>query len=200
MNQAPRNEVPTECEAKELAAEREEGLMDTERFTMLTQQYPQEFQALKARQMPVGSFNNIYGEELLGTFYERIRGAGYHPEADCLGAAIELRRPVGYGGMDGSPERVRFFVDWEGDGRFTAAAPMPGEVGFCAFDNGDVERTPVAYLVCTHGLVRPQNLRPRSAYRLRVILSWRDPITGPDFMPRWGDRQDYLIQIDPPTS
>src|SRR5262249_21971858 len=109
MSQAPRNDLPTDYEAEVLAAEREDGLMDTERFNILAGQYPQEFQALKARQLPVGSFNNIYGEELLHTFYERIRGAGYHPEADCLGAAIELRRPVGYGGMAGSPERVKFF-------------------------------------------------------------------------------------------
>ena len=81
-------------------------MLDFERFTMLAEQYPQEFHDLKARRLPVGSFNNIYGEELLCTFYERIRGAGYHPDMDCLGAAIEVRRPVGYGGPSGTPEHV----------------------------------------------------------------------------------------------
>jgi hypothetical protein len=171
-------------------------MLDFERFTMLTQQYPQEFHELKARRLPVGSFNNIYGEELLCTFYERIRGAGYHPEMDCLGAAIEVRRPVGYGGGSGSPEHVAFYVDWAGDGRFVSALASPAETAFCARDNDDIEQTPVAYMVCAHGLLRPSKVPSRPAYRLRVILSWHEPITGPDFAPTWGDRQEYLITLD----
>jgi hypothetical protein len=173
-------------------------MMDSERFTMLAQQYPEEFRALKSRQLPVGSFNNIYGEELLSTFYERIRGAGYHPEADCLGAAIELRRPVGYG-ESGTPERVQFYVDWNGDGRFAPAGASPADVAFCAHDNGDIEQTPVSYVVCAHQLVRPPDAPSRAAYRMRVILSWQEPITGPDFVPLWGDRQEYLIRLDHPS-
>jgi hypothetical protein len=34
---------------------------------------------------------------------------------------------------------------------------------------------------------------------MRVILSWHEPITGPDFVPIWGDRQEYLIRLDSPS-
>jgi hypothetical protein len=174
--------------------------MNCHHFTELTRQYPEEFEALKQRELPAISFSNIFGEEIMTNFYERIRAAGYQADTGSLGAVVEVRRPMGYGGETGSTERVSFFVDWEGDGCFREWLPPGGRASFRASDPECIDETPISYVVSAPGFIPPSHAPSRPCYRLRIVLAWQEKITGPDFVPAWGDRFECRIRLAPTAS
>jgi hypothetical protein len=173
--------------------------MDCTFYRMLAQEFPEELNLLKARELPTVSFSNIFGEEIVPHFYERVRAAGFHPDGERLGAIVELRRPIGYGPV-GSMERVKFYIDWKNTGEFTEQSCYAGEATFRAHDKECASETPIAYFVCTPQFTRPADAPVLPTYRVRIILSWGEEITGPDFEPRWGHCYECRVSLNGPPS
>jgi hypothetical protein len=173
--------------------------MDCQFYRMLSQEFPEELNQLKARELPTVSFSNIFGEEIVPHFYERVRAVGFQPDAERLGAIIELRRPIGYGPV-GSMERVKFYVDWHNSGEFTEQSCFAGEATFAAHDKECASEMPISYFVCTPKFTRPADAPELSTNRVRIILSWGEEITGPDFHPQWGHRYECRVSLNHPLS
>jgi len=128
------------------------------------------------------------------TEFEELICLGYQPQLDRLVAVVVLKQMGGYGGPlcgAGSPENLRFFVDWSHDGNWT-------DVGVTRFTAHDIPDPNRLY----HAVYMPLNPVQRSCRapllpRVRAILSWNDvpPADDPNYIPPWGNTLDSTIQI-----
>ncbi|MGY5854290.1 MAG: peptidoglycan-binding domain-containing protein, partial [Candidatus Thorarchaeota archaeon] len=126
--------------------------------------------------------------------YEELMCLGYNPELNRLEAVVHIKLEYGYTTdicSHGSPEYVRFFVDWKDDGNWVDA----GMVNFTAYNiPGD---KPLEYAVAIQLTVKEQMCIVEYLPKVRAILSWnRAPTAGdPNFEPVWGNVLDAYIQI-----
>ncbi|HEX6901829.1 MAG TPA: hypothetical protein VF789_19065 [Thermoanaerobaculia bacterium] len=124
--------------------------------------------------------------------YEELDCVGYNPETRMLSGVISVKRTSGYSGdlcEPGSTEYVGFWAFYDGAWHSLGSA----QVNVHDLDAVSEER-PVRYAV-----FRGANLPERlcgdiTGLRLRAILSWQTPPTGPDFDPVWGNVVDTHIQ------
>ena len=146
------------------------------------------------------------GGELLAlagsTYWEQLVCLGFQPERSRLDAVVSIKRASGYSGdlcTNGSPEYVRFFVDW-GDG---AGFQDVGLASFRAHDISDAPPGPQHPIQHRVSIELDDDARRRFCgteviVRARAILSWNQlPPSDPNHVPAFGNRVDADIQIDP---
>jgi len=129
------------------------------------------------------------------TSYEELKCIGYNPQLERLEAVVLIKKDYGYGGdicSSGTPEYVRFYVDWKNDGNWVDV----GMVSFTAYDiPGD---KPLEYAVTLQLDPKEKFCTIENLPKVRAILSWNSPPPGdePDFVPVWGNTLEVQIQID----
>ncbi|MEA1895910.1 MAG: peptidoglycan-binding domain-containing protein [Euryarchaeota archaeon] len=129
------------------------------------------------------------------TAYEELKCVGYNPHLEQLEAVVYIKKDYGYSGdicSSGTPEYVRFYVDWNNDGNWV-------DVGMTSFTAYDVPSDkPLEYDVTLKLLPREKFCRIENLPKVRAILSWNNPPTpnDSDFSPVWGNVEEAQIQID----
>jgi peptidoglycan hydrolase-like protein with peptidoglycan-binding domain len=130
------------------------------------------------------------------TSYEELTCVGYQPELERIEGVVHVKRDVGYGGgicSSGTPEYVRFYVDWNNDGSWH-------DIGVTSFRAYDVPSDgALEYGVSMEVDPDEQFCAEPHLPRVRAILSWnrRPPAGTPNFTPVWGNVLDSRIQIEP---
>ncbi len=136
------------------------------------------------------------------TTYEELMCVSYQPSLKLLHATVHVKLANGFMGElcgDGSMEYVQFYIDYgEGVGW--------EDIGYAAFNTHDIPNftdcedgpdKPLSYVVtlpldpdtnCCNKPVLP---------KIRAILSWESPPTGPTDPIVWGNGLDRHIQIKP---
>ncbi len=133
------------------------------------------------------------------TSYEELRCVGLYPEGDLLEAVLTVKKSSGYSGSlcgNGSTEYVGFWLDLMDGNGFQS-------MGTATVNVHDLQTIPdedVQYAVFLKKdlskFKAPCEAGPRLA-RLRAILSWETPPTGPNYVPVWGNREECLVQLNP---
>ncbi len=137
------------------------------------------------------------------TTFEEVKEVGYYPQERRLEAVLDIKRQFGYGGglgSIGSYEYVGLYVNWNGDGDFNDTGEECGLANVHVFDPGvaNANTLPISYTIAELTDVAPiPTLAPGTVVKVRAILSWQVPPTGPDFVPIYGNRIDRWIRIDP---
>lgn len=127
--------------------------------------------------------------------YEELKCVGYNPHLEQLEAVVYIKKDYGYNGdicSSGTPEYVRFYVDWNNDGDWV-------DVGMTSFTAYDIPSDkPLEYDVTLKLSPREKFCRIENLPKVRAILSWNNPPTpkDPDFSPVWGNIEEAQIQID----
>lgn len=134
------------------------------------------------------------------TRYEELKCIGLYPERNFLEAVLEIKLPYGFLGdlcSPGSYEYVRFFIDWNGDGDFV---DFNDDAGIAAVNVHDIPEVRKVHLCYALGR-RFRSLRATCQHpyivKMRAILSWQVPPTGPNFIPVWGNVVECWVQIRP---
>jgi hypothetical protein len=133
---------------------------------------------------------------LSNTTYEEIRCVGYNPQFSRLEAVVHIKQTGGYGGelcQAGTPEYVRFFVDWDNNGTWTDE----GVVSFIVHDVPGPK--PLEYDATLPISPRMKFCPVENLPKVRAILSWDNPppANAPTVPPVWGNVIDARIQIRP---
>ncbi len=149
--------------------------------------------------IPGPDLGDLLGQLVLtsgNTTYEELTCAGYNPQTREVGGVLHIKRSSGFSGglcTPGSTEYVGFWVEYGGSWHPMGVAEV--QVHDLAGAGGG---NTVAYAV-----VRATNAVPElpcenlAGLRMRAILSWNTPPTGPTFAPTWGNVIETYIQ--PPT-
>ncbi len=131
------------------------------------------------------------------THYEAITSCGYHPQRKELTCPIEIRQPVGFGGVPalqpaGSYEYVLFCVN-------SGAGYRPVNTNGVHVHDEAFGAAPNWYLsavVAADAALFSQPLIGQTM-KARAILSWAMPPAGCNFVPVWGNQADFQIRLDP---
>jgi hypothetical protein len=68
-------------------------------------------------QTGASDFMEVQSVQNANTFWERMNGCGYHPQAEVVACDVEIRRTTGYGAFPGGTfEHVRFCLDCDRNG------------------------------------------------------------------------------------
>ncbi|GGW39386.1 hypothetical protein [Arenibacter certesii] len=129
------------------------------------------------------------------TNYEELKCIGIFPEKDEVEAIFNVKLPYGFGGnlcTDGSKEYVAFYIDY-GAG-FQAVGPA---VAVNTHNMAAARKRPLCYAVKQVVDFKKRNCQKPYLVRLRAILSWNTPPTGPNYNPTWGNAVEEWIQIEP---
>lgn len=129
------------------------------------------------------------------TTHEELKCIGYNPHLEQLEAVVFIKKDYGYNGdicSSGTPEYVRFYVDWNNDGNWV-------DVGMTSFTAYDIPSDkPLEYDVTLKLSPKEKSCKIENLPKVRAILSWNNPPTpkDPDFSPVWGNVAEAQIQID----
>ena len=131
------------------------------------------------------------------TFYERMNGCGYHPQAEMLACDVEIRQLGGYGGFPGGTfEHVRFCMDCDRNGTWDFTT-----LGFVhVTDNIAAGPTPSWYHLAyatTFGAPPLCTVNDGRQTNVRAILSWFTPVAGCNNAPFWGNIINFTARRDP---
>jgi hypothetical protein len=148
--------------------------------------------------------------ELVKAFLDTDGDTGYE-ELNCVGmcqakiewltATFKVKRTYGYmGGLctHGSMEYVAFWVDWgDGAGWTYAGTGAVNVHDLARLPAGGVEYS-VSVPVNSLAHRQPCSAGPKTA-RVRAILSWQvsPPAGNPNYVPRWGNREETLVLLPP---
>lgn len=146
-------------------------------------------------------FGTIAGSEIApktsaknDTAYEQLMCVGYNPGLKRLDAVVNIKQAIGYSGdqcTPGSLEYVKFFISSD-DGSSWA------EEGTVSFPVWDVPgEKPLEYAASLYVNLAERCCRYENLVRVRAILSWSVPPTGPDDPVVWGNALDAEIQVEP---
>jgi hypothetical protein len=130
------------------------------------------------------------------TFYEAIKGCGYHPQRKELACNVEIRQRFGYGGnvcaAAGSHEFVTFCVD------YGAGLALVNINGFHVHDEsfGVNPSWEFAAVVQSDWKLLSQPYKGQTL-KARAILSWGSPVLNCTGNPTWGNQADFRIRLDP---
>ncbi len=127
--------------------------------------------------------------------YEELKCVGFNPKFERLEAVVHIKKSSGYGGnlcSGGTPEYVRFYVDWDDTGTWEDL----GVVSFKAFNIPGTK--PLEYAVSIPLDAKKKWCIKENLPKVRAILSWNatPPADTPDFVPVWGNSLDAYIQVD----
>ena len=127
------------------------------------------------------------------TYYEAVENIGFNPQTRVLDGVTSVRQNTGFAGF----EFVSFWVDWNNNNIFEASeyagtgiAYIPNPV------SGTSPTAPLMYSISTP-VSPPPTITPGSVRKVRAILSWATPPTGPTYNPVWGNIIDKRIRFDP---
>jgi hypothetical protein len=135
------------------------------------------------------------------TSFEELKCIGLDPNApDTLVGIIQIKKAAGYSGgpcTDGSREYVTWWADIDGNGSFETCLGTsdvrvydvnPGAQGIYY-----AVRLPVDLTEYRRSCKEPR------VVRIRAILSWNVPVpcANSNQVPRWGNREETLINIGP---
>ena len=146
--------------------------------------------------IPSADLADIFDDLVLttgNTSYEELLCAGYNPTTREVGGVLTIKRSSGFSGglcTKGSTEYVGFWVH-NGITWIPLGITNVQVYDLASIGAGDT----VEYAV-----IRPTNGVPELpceglvGLRLRAILSWNTPPTGPNFNPTWGNVIDTFIQ------
>jgi hypothetical protein len=179
---------PLTLQALDIKAELPKPEVERAQFLALLAKNPNYFGNLKFSPfVPV--------KEMAGnTSYEELICIGYNPPLERLEAVVHIKREYGFSGdicSAGSPEYVRFYVDWKNDGHWVDV----GMKSFTAYDiPGD---KPLEYDVTLPLSPDKKHCTIENLPKVRAILSWNasPPPDDPDHVPPWGNVRDATIQI-----
>ncbi len=180
---------PITLEALNIKAELPAPEVERKRFRELLLKNPNYFGNLKVS--PFELVKKIKNN----TAYEELKCVGYNPHLERLEAVVYTKKDYGFNGdicSSGTPEYVRFYVDWNNDGKWVDV----GMTSFTAYDiPGD---KPLEYDVTLKLSPKEKFCKIENLPKVRAILSWNNPPTpkDPDFSPVWGNVEEVQIQID----
>ncbi len=137
------------------------------------------------------------------TSYEELTCIGLDPNTpDTMVGVIRVKKPGGYSGdpcSDGSREYVTFWADFDENGTFETCL---GTADVTVYDIDDIPPEGIHYAVrlpVDLDAYRQVCKKGPKVVRIRAILSWNTPIPcgNPNKAPRWGNREETLINIAP---
>ena len=131
------------------------------------------------------------------TTYEELRNVGLYPADNLLEAVFRIKLPYGFSGKlckAGSNEYIAFYIDY-GDGSGFVSVGAPAIVN--VHDLAKVSKGFVYYAAKKAFNPKLLSCTTPQIVKVRAILSWQDPPTGPDFIPVWGNRMEKWVQIKP---
>jgi len=134
------------------------------------------------------------------TRYEELKCIGLYPERNFLEAIIEVKLPFGFLGdlcSPGSYEYVRFFIDWNGDGDFVDFNEDVGMAAVNVHDIPQVRQFRLCYALGRNFHALRATCQHPYIVKVRAIMSWQQPPTGPNFIPVWGNIMECWVQIRP---
>lgn len=148
----------------------------------------------EASSSSTGEFKEVINSN---TFFEKMNGCGYHPQAEMVGCDVEIRQLFGYGGFPGGTfENVRFCLDCNRDGIWdyttlgfvhvtdnVAPGPVPPWFHLAYATTFD------APFLCTNNDGGQTNVR--------AILSWAQRPPNCNFRPYWGNVINFTARRDP---
>ncbi len=136
--------------------------------------------------------------------YEEIVSVGMNTARDTLGAVINIKKPLGYGGnlcSNGSLEYVSFFADFNNNGNFEQY------LGTTSVKVNNISSIPgeglmYAVMLKTDLSKYLKKCEQPQVIRLRAILSWATPPdpSNAEQAVNWGNRMDTLVQLRPKKS
>jgi hypothetical protein len=142
------------------------------------------------------------------TSFEELKCIGLDPNApDTLVGIVQQKKSSGYSGgpcTTGSQQYVTFWADFDGDGSLETCLGtaqvrvydcVPPPFGTCPMPPDGISYA-VRLPVDLSQQRRNCHEGPR-VVRIRAILSWNvpAPCSDPDYIPRWGNREETLINI-----
>lgn len=125
------------------------------------------------------------------TYYEEVKEIGFYPQERRLEAVIAIKKPSPYNAY----EYVGFWVDWNNNGIFSPEENV-GIVNVYVPDPGYSSLLPLSYAVYSD-ITPPPLVKTGAVVKVKAILSYSTPPTGPDYMPVWGNSITRNIRIDP---
>lgn len=137
------------------------------------------------------------------TSYEELTCIGLDPNTpDTMVGIVRVNKPAGYSGgpcSDGSREYVTFWADFDGNGIFETCL---GTADVRVYDINNIPPAGIHYAVRLPVDLTPYRQACKKGpkvVRIRAILSWNTPIPcgTPNKVPRWGNREETLINIGP---
>lgn len=137
------------------------------------------------------------------TSYEELTCIGLDPNTpDMMVGVIQVKKCCGYSGdpcSDGSREYVTFWADFDGNGTFETCL---GTADVQVYDVEDIPPEGIHYAVrlpVDLDAYRQDCKKGPKVVRIRAILSWNTPVpcATPNKVPRWGNREETLINIAP---
>lgn len=133
------------------------------------------------------------------TRYEELTCVGLNTDMDTLAGIIKVKLSSGYSGglcSAGSKEYVAFWIDWNDGAGWTYA----GTTSVNVHDINSIPSEGLHYSVFlpinSISKRRPCFFGARTP-KVRAILSWQvpPPPGNPNFVPRWGNREETIVQI-----
>jgi hypothetical protein len=176
------------------AASRQEAERERVEFLALVNKNPNFFGTL------AGSTLKPVKLMKFNTRYEELKCIGLYPEENFLEAILEVKLPYGFLGdlcTQGSREYVRFFIDWNGDGDFVDFNEDAGIASVNVHDIPEVRRVHLCYALGKRFRALRASCQKPYIVKVRAILSWQQPPTGPNFIPVWGNIVECWVQIKP---
>ncbi len=130
-------------------------------------------------------------------YYEEVKEVGFYPQERRLEAVIAIKQPYGYGGVDGTPEYIAFYVDYNNNSIFERNEDVGAGIVIIPDPTTSNDwALPISYAVY-RDVAPPGGIKQGQVVRVRAILSWNTPPTGPDYIPVWGNIIERTIRIDP---
>jgi hypothetical protein len=149
------------------------------------------------------TLQDLYLPSIVGTTYwEELECVGYNPELSQLEAVVNVKQSGGYSGnlcTLGSPEFVRFFLDFKDGSGFQ-------DFGLTSFRAHDISEAPagpqhpISYMVSVEvdASAKTKFCNTEVIPTVRAILSWNSiPSTNPNAVPYYGNVLDADIVLKP---
>ncbi len=144
----------------------------------------------------------VYPKIVGTTHWEKLVCVGYNPDLSQLEAVVHINQSTGYSGTlcsQGSPEFVRFFIDYHDGNGFQHI----GLSSFRAYDISDAPagpQHPISYMVSKEldANHKKKFCNTEVLPRVRAILSWKTiPSIDPNATPYYGNVIEADIVIKP---
>jgi hypothetical protein len=135
------------------------------------------------------------------THYEELKCVGYDSQRRHLTGILTVKRPYGYLGNLCKKGSMQYVAFWEWDEIEVTWVYL----GTAVLNTHDIQSIPKEGLQYAVSLSADFSKRRRpctkgpSEARIRAILSWQDPPPphNPDWVPKWGNREETRIHIKP---
>jgi hypothetical protein len=142
------------------------------------------------RQVPI-NLPVTDGKKGGNTNYEEVKEVGFNPQDRTLEAVIAIKQSSGYE----EHEYVGFYVDWNDNGKFSTYGGEVVGLDSVYITNPGKTDLPLSYALDV-AATPPPSIKNGAVVKVRAILSYAEPPTGPNFVPTWGNVIERNIRID----